>query len=50
MIHLSGHILWGDVMVKLFTKNAVFFFYKFWKKLLVKTLLVKSKINTFHSA
>ena len=49
MIPLSGLIFWVDVIVKLFTKNACLF-YKFWKRLLVKSLLAKSFKKTFHSA
>ena len=45
MPYLSGFISWGDFIVRLLIKNA--FFYKYWKRLLVKRLLAKRKKSQF---
>ena len=46
MSQLSGLISWGDLLVKLFTKNA-FRFYNYFKRLFVKEWFGKNSCSKF---
>ena len=45
--HLSVFISWRNVIEKLFRETACFF-YKYWKQLLIKRLLVKKLLSILH--